>query len=258
MTIELHTTLRPEPHRYELARGMKGTDVAALQINLRKLKVDAWFGARTEERVRQFQDSHGIEPLGIAGTITNAKLIDVRSRAAEKAHELPRRFLYSKAAKESGLKVAAYAKHPDDWGFDLGAFQLAFGPHHREATQQRLAMAYDVSETADDVAATAREDYERFLRGAAVEQGNWYGTELAGGKPYSPKVFAWQLVALAHNWPGAAENLAVIGRVFWEQGADDEAREWIEAATGGRLSSAREWVMDYVPGATIHVRWHTI
>jgi len=252
---ELHTTLRPGPYRYELARGMKGTDVAALQLNFPELLIDGDFGQRTQRRVALFQRRHGIEPIGIAGVMTQAKLIAVHSQSAARRYELPRRFLYSKASKESGLKVAAYAKHPNDWGFDLGTFQLAFGPNHRPATQQGFAAAYDIAATAEGLAKGAREDYERFLHGAAVEQGCRYGTELAVGGDYSPQIFAWQLVALVHNWPAAAEHIAALGRAYVEEGRDDRPEDWIVEASGGRLSTPRDWILDYVPGATAYVRW---
>lgn len=47
----------------------------------------------------------------------------------------------------------------------------------------------------------------------------------------------------------------MIGRVYFEEGRDDQPEQWIEEATRFRLSTPREWVLDYIPGATVYVRW---
>jgi hypothetical protein len=248
--------LRPGPYRYVLRHGDRGTDCAALQINLPGVDVDGIYGRLTKRAVALWQTDHHLLADGIAGGQTFRSLILQHSLLPERERQLPRRFLLSRSQKESGLNLAAFAKHPGDWGYDLGAFQLAFGPDHRDATQGNLYYAYNVASVATDLAREAAVLHDRYLDGAAVQQGSWYGTQLRIDDVYDPSIHAWQLCALAHNWPGAAEHLAAIGRIYVEEGRDDEPEDWIVDATGGRLSTPREWVMDYVPGATALVRWN--
>jgi len=248
--------LRPGPYRYVLHRGDRGTDVAALQINLPGLEVDGIYGQLTKRAVARWQTDRHILADGIAGGETFRSLILQHSLLPERQRKLPRRFLLSRSAKESGLNLAAFAKHPGDWGYDLGAFQLAFGPNHRDQTQGNLYHAYNVALVAEDLAREAAELHRRYFDGAAVQHGSWYGTKLRIDDVYDPSIHAWQLVAQHHNWPVAADNLATIGRIFKEEGRDDEPADWIVDATGGRLSTPREWVLDYAAGATALVRWN--
>ena len=61
--------LRPSPgYRYSFKRGMVGTDVAALQLNLPSSTVDGFFGPMTERGVRVFQEAAGLAVDGIAAS----------------------------------------------------------------------------------------------------------------------------------------------------------------------------------------------
>jgi len=248
--IELVPTF-PRP---AFKKGMlPGTDIAAWQINL-DLDGDGEFGRVTDKATRDFQRRHSLEVDGIAGGMTQAKMVEVRSRRAEERFKLPGRFLYSKANQESSLKVAAFNPVGDQ--YDLGTFQLHFGGDGRAKTQANIRDAYDVALSAKRVSKDAEDTFGELRNGAAVRDASWYGEELTvEGHRYDPEIYTWQLVAFDHNWPVGAQNLSKLGRVFIEKGKDDEPQTWIINATRGRLKTAREWVLDYIPGATVYVRW---
>lgn len=67
-----------------LKRGMRGTDVKALQTilmdlgySLPKYGADGSFGSETEEALKQFQAQHGLDPTGIYDNATHQALMDV-------------------------------------------------------------------------------------------------------------------------------------------------------------------------------------
>lgn len=240
--------LAPAPdYRRTFKRGMSGTDVAALQLNL-PVTVDGWFGEQTGKAIRELQRRLNLFEDGIAGPATQQALVRERSASAELTWKLPTGMLASLVANESAFMVAAYSPHPSDDGYDIGAFQTSITVARDQTT---LASAYDVLAGANRYAealAKARKAYASPVD--SLYRGEWPST-----LPEERKGYTWQLAVLAHNWPYAAQNIAKIGRIFTEEGRDDREEAWIVSASAGRLHTPREWVEAYVERATAFVDW---
>lgn len=248
------TWLAPSPdYRYEFKRGDAGTDVAALQINLDAygVTVDGSFGPETEAAVKQFQTDAGLFVDGVAGHLTQKKLVYVKSGPFGKKYALPQGLLVSIADHESSFYVAAYSPHPSDPGFDLGAYQNSLGP---EPTQDEIRFSYDLAAMADNTGAKVRRQHDIYAEPWPVD--SWYleSFSVAGG---SKGHLAWQLAVLFHNWETAADNIWSTGYIYKNHDKELEPIEWVEVASGGRLKTPREWVVDYIDKATAHVVWPT-
>jgi hypothetical protein len=240
-----------------LRKGDDGQAVAALQLNLRNVDVDGAFGPLTEQSVMDWQKGNGLVVDGIAGYVTQRSIVVRRSQPSSLAHGLPTGFLKSKAAQESSFCLASCGPHPSDWGFDLGAYALSIGPNTMSDTQDSFLLGFDAGRMADRAGSSARTYYNDRSDDKFVLNPNWYGEELAVGS-YRPVVFGWQLTALDWNWPYAAKNLATIGSVYIDPARDDQPQSWIISASGGRLSTPRQWVLDYTTRATASVDWSTV
>lgn len=242
---------QPSPDfRYALERGMAGTDVAALQMNLGgDLLVDGDFGPRTEQAVRRFQRRRPrLATDGIAGPATQAAIATARMRDAAKG--VPRGLLRSLAHNESGLILGSCGRHASDAGWDVGVFARSTGK--APGTQEFLRSCYDVAASAEWSATNLRDSYEEL--GIPVE--SWYSEELADG---NERIYRWQLAVFSHNFPAGALNLARRGAVtvdyLGDHDADDEPADWIITATGGRLETPREWCLSYIERATVYTNW---
>lgn len=236
--------------RYSLRWGMTGTDVAALQLNLRDLVVDGDFGPRTEKAVRQFQRLRPrLVTDGIAGPATQAAIATVRIAVAAK--RVPKGLLRSLASNESAFFLGSAGPHSQDSGWDVGVFARSTG--HQPGSQSFLWSAYDVAESASWSADNLIESREKI--GSPVE--SWYSEELADGVE---RIYRWQLAVFMHNWPAGAHNLARRGAVTvgypGDDNNDDQPAAWIIAATGGRLQTPREWCLSYVQRATVFTTWN--
>lgn len=223
-------------YRYTLRKGNKGTDIAALQLNLEGLVIDGDFGVLTEGAVRAFQKHAEINVDGIAGPATQRNVVIKGSQGAATAHRLPPGLLLSIAYSESGCILAAYSEHPSDSGFDLGAYQDSIGPG--QGSQTRYRNAFSVTYMAENTGLKVRRAHDRYAMAPAVKSDRR----------------AWELAVLLHNWPAAADNLAFLGRIYKSK-PDNVPETWIEQASGGRLHTAREWVAHYIENATQYVSW---
>ncbi len=248
--------------RYVFKRGMQGTDVAALQLNLagvlvegHTIPVDGDFGRDTYKAVYKFQGLKGLVQDGIAGGKTQETLIVDRSQSAADRWGLPPGLLKSIAAQESGGYVAAYSPHPSDQGFDIGAYQKSVPPA-QIGNQQWYENGYNVKYMAAGMAAKFSELYTKFVAADYVlNHISKYGLDLAPFGVYKPRVFAWQLAVLSHNWPYAADQISRRGHIFNNPDQDDWDASWVIEASGGRLRTARQWVYNYITKATVYVEW---
>lgn len=240
--------LEPGPYRYVLKREMRGTDVAALQLNLPTITADGVFGKQTENAVRAVQKAAGLTVDGIAGLGTQQSICVTKSQRAQTDNHLPDGMLRSLLNNESGFAVAAWSRHPSDWGYDLGAYQLSIGPAGAAATQPNFEHGYSVKEMATEVGRTIREQHDGFPN----PQASRYLNDMAGG---DESRFAWLLAVNNHNWPYASEQIYQRGHIYLDPTTDDKVADWVVAASGGRLSTPRQWVYSYVTHATQFVRW---
>ena len=76
-------------------KGSKGKNVTLIQQAL-GIKADGVFGAQTEEAVKAWQSSHGLDPDGMVGSLTWATLFP----KAEKIRELLEKDLLAELTHE--------------------------------------------------------------------------------------------------------------------------------------------------------------
>lgn len=243
MTYDFH----PDPSfAYVTRKGDEGESVAALQVNLHGVLIDGRFGAQTARAVREVQAKHDLTVDGIAGVATQRAICIALSRGPSRAHGVPRGLLKSLMANESGFILAAYSPHPSDTGFDLGAYQNSVPPG--QGSDDLYHHSYSVSEMAEQVAVMLDTQHNAFAHPVA----SWYLEHIGAG---NPQRFAWQLALLNHNWPVAAEGIAERGSIYRDAEQDTIPEDWILRASGGNLSTPREWVEAYIRKATIYVNW---
>lgn len=243
MTVWLNPTT---DYRYSLKKGMKGTDVAALQINFSNLNNDGDFGPLTEATVIDFQSKNNLTVDGIAGPTTQRRLFVKRVDKSEKEFGLPNNYLKSQAANESNFIVSAVSKHPLDSGLDVGALQMSTG--NTLGNQTFYEYAYNIRESSYDVAADARELHDSFPVQPVASK---YLDDLADG---DIEKFKWQMCILNHNWPDAAEDIPRYGVIYeFDLGRDDEPAQWIIDVTNGRLETPRQWVYSYIEKSTVYL-----
>jgi Putative peptidoglycan binding domain len=221
-------------------KGQSGWEVWAFQLNLPSIVADGAFGPLTEEAVKKFQRSATLDgvPLvadGIAGPATQQALAIVRSATAEAKYNLPKNLLKSIAHGESGYYTACTSVLTSDGGRDYGVYQ----DHQVNPSQEQLAISYTISALAEDTAKKVRTIKDRYYTGAIYK----------GAKTHQR---AWELAALYHNWPYAAERLAK-GLCIYSDCSDDKPKQWIIDATNGRLSTPNQWVAEQIKTKTIYV-----
>jgi hypothetical protein len=228
---------------------MVGNDVAVLQLNL-DLTVDGDFGDKTFEAVKSWQEKYNLDPVdGIAGPDTQRSIVVQLSRPATRLHNLPAGILKSIVSNESGFILAAAGPHSGDSGWDVGAFMRSSGatPPNTNQTRSFFNVKKSAEWTANHLATTKSE--------LGVPVDSRYLSEIGKG---NKEEFAWMLAILAHNWPYAADNIARWGHIFVDADDDDFPANWIVIASGGRLSTPRQWVTSYIEKATGFVKWESI
>jgi len=223
-------------YRYAFKKGMKGTDVAAFQINLANVDVDGIFGPQTNQAVCDFQERNNLVVDGVAGPATMTRLVRKRLVRAKQDFALPVGFLDSLAVNESGFNVAAVSKHPSDGGLDIGALQLSTGSSL--GSQDFYRNAYTVTFAAEVTGKKSRAFHDSVPSPVKSK----YVDDLAGT---NLDKFKWQMTILNHNWPSAASGIPKTGFVYNEE-KDDQPMQWIIDASNGRLSTPRQWVMNYI------------
>lgn len=234
--------------RYGLKRGMSGTDVGALQINLQHgipgLNVDGDFGKQTETAVQLWQEAHVLTADGVVGPKTWQSLVVELSTPAARANRLPTGMAKSISFAESGFVIGASGPHLSDIGWDVGPYMIS--SQTAAPSQDFIRDAFDVIKASEKACQWLREAHERVPEPVPSQ----YLRDLAKD---DEALFAWQLAVLSHNWPYAAQNIPRIGRIFNEVGRDDRPAEWIEQASSGNLHTPREWAVNYVRKSTLFV-----
>lgn len=227
--------------RASLRRGDRGHDVIALQLALRNagylVTVDGVYGVSTESAVFDYQREKGLVADGIAGPAVNQTF--VFAQCLRYGKQLPKLMLPSIGMNESGCKLGARSPVRPDGGYDLGWAQRAIGGKEGALPiQQNLHDALSVPFMAKLTAATILGRYELYRRWGKVSVRR-----------------CWELAVLGWNWPYAANRLAAGLSIFTDPARDDVPQQWVIAASGGRLRTAREWAASYVAKATALVEW---
>lgn len=222
--------------RRVLKEGMRGHEVAALQLLLKqvrseKLSVDGAFGPRTLAAVRRFQSHALIAVDGIAGMGTQTALGRAGVKVAEQGENLPAGLLRGLVENESGYAIGAV-----NWqvppGVDCGLAQdRVHDP--QGATPDRWEVAFGMGS----------------LRNAAEElrsrHDSFYGDP--GAKSHQR---AWELASLAHNWPAGAAKLAT------GQALSESPAAWVQAIGVKGVTSPADWARHYIERTTALVtKW---
>lgn len=220
-------------------RGDDHWAVAALQSNLNRfppnrLDPDGVLGPKTEGVMKTFQAHRGLVADGVFGPASQQTLcVDLATPPARR-YSLPAGLMRGALESESGYMLACWTEHPSDNGFDLGALQDSF---NAPASQARYRDALDVSVIATRTAATYRRSYDRYRTQGTSQR------------------LGWECAALYHNWPYAADRMA---RGLGPTSKPDDPVEWVQAASGGRLKTPREWADAYIDAVTKFVDWGAV
>lgn len=228
-----------------IQRGDDGWPVFALQDSLvaanATLALDGDFGARTEKATMDFQLRQGLEDDGVAGPVTQAKLVVLAAAVVEKGlTRMPSGLLRGMALSESGLSLACV-----NWsvpkGVDCGPVQYrVYGPPYTQAKLKEAFSTRSLKDAAQDF--LGRRD--AFLTKAWVK---------AQADPYAA---AGKCAAFAHNWPtaGGADYYAEYGHVSNPGGAcswlprDRNGLLYIRFPDGVLVQTRQEWAEFYAIG----------
>ena len=222
--------------RRVLKEGMRGHEVAALQLLLNelrgaKLTVDGAFGPKTLAAVRAFQQHSKITVDGICGMGTQTALGRAGVKVAEQTEALPAGLLRGLVENESGYAIGAV-----NWsvppGVDCGLAQdRVHDP--KTATPDRWEVAFGLGS----------------LRNAAEELRGRH--DVFYGRPGARSHRrAWELAALHHNYPYAADRLSK------GQTVSDQPAAWVQQIGVAGVDSPLEWCNWYIAKATALVtRW---
>lgn len=225
--------------------GQTGWKVWALQLNL-NTTADGNFGPNTEAAVKSVQQAAGLLADGIAGPATQRYLCISLSKAAETKYSLPKKLLQGIVEGESGNYVACTSYETSDGGRDYGAYQ----DHQVDPSQATLANSFSIRYMAEDTANKLRTQKKLYATRSAVQNPK-AGSFLASlGTTTDER--AWKLAVLYHNWPYAADRLSR-GYTIYVDGSDNEPKQWIISASGGRLSTAVEWCRAYIDSKVVYV-----
>ena len=232
-----------------LTRGDQGWPVYGLQTGLDyvgfDLTFDGVFGSDTYNAVQKFQRGNYLTDDGVAGVLTQARLISLLDTRTHNRHDkLPVGLLRGIAETESGNNLSAVNwKIPG--GVDCGVVQVrCFGK------------PYDMSELR-----SAYNPAVSLERAAVTFQGRVISFR---SLPYAKKhslEFAQRCAALAWNWPYAAEQYAMRGGL---PNPNKEA-EWaagIKFLDGTAVKTWKDWCEFYALGGkhgegkvTRYVQW---
>lgn len=245
-------SLPSEPNKTtppQLVKGDEGWPVYGLQTGLDalgySLAFDGDFGPATDDAVRKFQKDNYLGSDGVAGHNTQARIISLLDVKTHLRHpKLPAGLLRGFAETESGNNLGAV-----NWsvsgGVDCGIVQVrCYGPPY---VMDELRSAYN--------------PYVSFERIAVTFQGRVMSLR---GMPYASKQslhFAQRCAALAWNWPYAAEQYAMHGRLP----NPTKQAEWakgIKFPDGIAVKTWRDWAQFYALGGphgegkvTRYVKW---
>lgn len=238
-------------YRTTLAQGDKGHDTYALQINLNawgvtqpglgeSLVEDGDFGGRTHRRVRTYQRRRGLYIDGVAGPVTQRHLAIELMEPASDHYNLPHGLLRGQVELESAYFVGAVNC--------LVAGAKDCGWTQRRVTDGSKADAYHHAFHGPLAFGKAAEQLRR-------RKDRYYQNAAQAIKDHE---YQWKCAVMAHNWPAAAEKMAVGGFDSWTYTADgksygvDDPAPWIKNIGAPGVETAREWVAFYIAKVTVY------
>lgn len=239
--------------RYAFKKGMTGWEVWALQVALNShqktfpIVEDGIFGPQTEECVRREQKNHHIKVDGIIGPETQRRICMVESVNAEERTRVPGGLLYGLIEGESGFYFACVSGPNWNGSYDAGIIQENLGPSELGSVSN-WRRGFNLRWGVDDTGTKLRRQYEAYIGDP-------------GAKTHKD---AWHCAITYHNWPAAADKMAAGQFDSWRYyaiGADgeghyygvDDTAYWVIQASGGRLTTARQWRDEYIRTKALYV-----
>lgn len=240
-----------------LEKGDQGWPVYGLQTGLdnigHSLAFDGDFGPATHDAVIAFQKNNFLTPDGIAGQNTQARLISLIDTKTHNRHDkLPDGLLRGFANAESGNKVGAV-----NWdiggGVDCGVVQLrCYGPPY---VMDVLRSAYNPAVSLERIAVTFQ---GRLVSLRAMPYAKSHKLE-----------YAQRYAALSWNWPYAAEQYAMRGKLpnpdrdaTWAVYIEKGVKKRVKFPDGEPVMTYKDWAEFYALGGehgegsvTRFVRW---
>lgn len=260
LPVELPGGGRPNANfRRVFKAGISGWDVYALQVALNShqktfpIQEDGVIGpdpdkSETIQCILREQKNHHLTVDGIAGSATQAAICIIEARTAEQASRVPIGLLRGIGEGESGLYFAAVSGPNWNNSYDGGAIQENL-TSSQIGSVSAWHRAFDLRWGFTDTGNKLRSKFDEYY-----------------GDPGAPTIKAgWYCAITYHNWPAAAEKMAAGQFDNWQYyavdangngryyGVDDPAY-WVIAASGGRLSTARQWRDDYIVTKTAYVK----
>lgn len=235
--------------------GLTGWRAEVCQIALNShwpspdLVVDGDIGPKTVAAIKELQAALHLLTDGIAGPITQSAFVAAKCRHAQKGNTPPG-LLYGQCQEESSGQWACVSEvhqpNTDEANQDFGVTQVNHGLPVREE-----ALVRDFNPETS-ILALAAEDVD--AHGKVLRWAREAGHTLSAQR-------AWELAALCHNWPAAAEALAQGKGAGWEYketGTDitrklSDPAPWIPNGWTGV-----EYVDDYIAKATAYVTSWTV
>jgi len=136
MTVGL-TILGTAPNAVALQRGDRGDEVVQLQLKLKKLgffsaKVTGYYGSITEQAVKDYQATKGIQPLGVVGPKTETALSQTAVQNLD-APAKPNVATNSVSRGDRGAEVAQIQESLLNLGYFNGRITAYYGSYTEAA-----------------------------------------------------------------------------------------------------------------------------
>lgn len=222
-----------------LKKGLIGSDVRALQLNLNllltnKIKEDGIFGDFTEKQVIAYQRNHGLVADGIAGGATQKSLGKRLLIPAWRPFSLPAGLGEGLVEAESSWAVGCV-----NWsapgGVDCGWIQdrVFWNTGPEEISDQRWYNAFSGAYGGAIIGSEFRSRHDSFW--------SYRNTKYYGVRTHED---AWKYAALGHNWPAGADKLAR-GIALSEQPA-----QWVIDIGAIGVTSPADWARFYIGKVT--------
>lgn len=219
-----------------IRRGDDGWRVYALQTGLNSgLAFDGVFGLATEAAVKQFQQQHKLAVDGVAGPVTQRRILVLEGHATARAVTGIPDGLMRGFAEGEGANLLAATNWTVPGGVDCGCMQIrAYGPPFERAV---LRTAFDPGE------AMRHSAQQLITRAQEFEIAAWVRRQGAGRREWSLRC-----AVLAHNWPAGAAAVARTGTCS----SPDAPASWVPAGArfpdGAPVRTRREWCQFYALG----------
>lgn len=149
---------------------MVGEDVFALQTALKAFgcdpgALDGVLGSRTHSAIRRAQELLNITVDGLAGGVTQTKLVHVMSNKSRAKYGLPKGLEFGQLSHESGCRVGNYSPIRSNRTYDAGVAQ-------RNTQFTSAKIGFNVPDSIDALGANLSKYHKKFI-GVRDEARRW-------------------------------------------------------------------------------------